>query len=299
MENSFCSPSVAVLLATHHPEKFLLDQIKSIQNQVDVNITVYWGDDGSTPDERERVRGLLQGTRYVEVPISSEGASHNFFALLNSAVKEEYFAFADQDDIWLPRKLSTHIQALKKFEAIPAISHSNSALLYGDSIKTKKSRCQKHQIRTLLVENCCQGCTMVLNSKARAKVLSAPTEDVFWHDWWIALVISVTGCIIFVEGIDTLYRQHENNAIGHPSFRRRAYRSMTRGSGLLSKQATALQKYFGAEIENLSSIELEKWQSLCTPSRIRRLSAIIHDVRRRQNYLEDVARRILNFVRIP
>ena len=47
------------------------------------------------------------------------GFSKNFFSLLcNSSSKSSYYAFADQDDIWDPNKLTKGIEFLSKFSNV-------------------------------------------------------------------------------------------------------------------------------------------------------------------------------------
>jgi glycosyltransferase involved in cell wall biosynthesis len=292
-------PKVAVLLATHNPDFYLEEQVASIAFQIGVDVTIYWGDDHSPSDITERIRNTLGKTNYVEIKIETEGSAGNFLSLLREVKEEEFVAFADQDDIWLPNKLITHIEALRKFSNKPAVTHSNSVILKDGTFKSKKNICSSHTLKSLLVQNCCQGCTMVLNQKARRIVLDKTPSDVAWHDWWVAQLIAVYGKIIFVNGVDTLYRLHENNSIGYPSIFVRIMKIGRYKRGQLAKQGKLLENELLKDNNLNLDDTFKNWNKLCSPNRRTRIVACIVDHRRRKSLVEDFARRVLTIYRVP
>ena len=98
---------IAVLMCTYNGEKYLKEQIDSIQNQKGVSVFIYVRDDGSkdkTIDilEEYQQKGGLKWFRCKNV-----GPAVGFMELLYQTARNDfdYFAFSDQDDIWLETKL--------------------------------------------------------------------------------------------------------------------------------------------------------------------------------------------------
>ena len=142
------TPLVAVLLATNNPSDYIEDQIESIRLQKNVRTIIYWGDYKSSTHTKEKVKKLLAGFEYREYEILESGPAANFFFLLEQS-KEEYIAFADQDDVWLPNKLANQVQLLQKSSEIPSLAHSNSEVLLGDKRLSKLSHCKNHDFFSL------------------------------------------------------------------------------------------------------------------------------------------------------
>lgn len=290
-------PTVAVLLATHKPGDYIYPQILSIKNQVDVNIQIYWGDFGSSLEEKERIREHLSGCQVTEINIASSGPANNFFTLLRES-EEEYVSFCDQDDIWLPNKTINQITILRNAGQKPALVHSNSAVLRKELISNKQIICLDHSFNSLAFYNCCQGCTMTLNKAAREVILKNIPSEIIWHDWWAALVISLTGEIFFSEDTDTLYRLHDSNAIGIPTKMRKVTRYICRKPGLVSYQIQNALSLYG-HMAPLDDNELLQIKRITSPNRVDRFVGAIKDVKRRQKAHEDLMRRILLVIKQP
>ena len=112
---------IDIVLATYNGQKFLAEQIKSIQlnhgYQRWINRIII-SDDSSTDQTQEIVANLSkQDAKITWVTNSShkKGPKFNFhFGLTQS--KAPYIMLCDQDDIWLPHKIEESIQALQKAE---------------------------------------------------------------------------------------------------------------------------------------------------------------------------------------
>ena len=229
------TPLVAVLLATNNPSDYIEEQIQSIRLQKNVKTVIYWGDYQSSTHTKKKIRKLLGGFDYREYEILESGPAANFFFLLKQS-KEDYIAFADQDDVWLPNKLANQVHLLQKSSEIPSLAHSNSDVLLGGNQLSKSSYCKNHDFFSLAVSNCCQGCTIMINAAARQRLLSSLPAKIVWHDWWIALVISLTGRVYFGINTEVLYRIHERNTIGIPGRWKRIQNYLKRPSGLVAYQ---------------------------------------------------------------
>ena len=110
---------VAILMSTYNGEKYLDEQIGSILAQEGVDVTLYIRDDGSSDRTAEIIKYYCK--RYHNVSFTQGenlGVGNSFMQLVYDAKDVyDYYAFADQDDIWLRDKLSV-LQA--NIEAYPA-----------------------------------------------------------------------------------------------------------------------------------------------------------------------------------
>src|SRR5437868_8067638 len=101
----FMSCIVNILLPTHNGAKFLSGMLESISAQSYRDIILTIRDDGSTDETYSLLSAWAAGRPSVCVSSGKNlGAMRSFFHLLQSARDSDYFAFADQDDVWLPEK---------------------------------------------------------------------------------------------------------------------------------------------------------------------------------------------------
>ena len=253
------SGRVNVLLATYNGSRFLREQLQSIESQTFPIARITVRDDGSTDDTpalmEEWAAGrtdalLLRGPRV--------NVTKNFFALLASPDKDsDFFAFSDQDDVWLPDKLGSAISALSGHGVDEPVMYCSRLEYVDESLRhLGYSRIPRRvDFGNALVENVATGCTVVLNRRARDLVVERLPEKAVVHDWWCYLVISAFGQVIYDPVPHIKYRQHENNVIGGTSsfprmLSRRVSRFLGAGRGTkrLSDQALEFQKCFGGAL---------------------------------------------------
>ena len=106
-----------MLLAAYNGTPFLEEQISSICGQLAVDVDIYISIDPSIDGTEELVRKIQISNPSIFVVSSGQhfgSAGKNFYHLINSVdvTKYDYVAFADQDDIWLPNKLSSAVNFL-------------------------------------------------------------------------------------------------------------------------------------------------------------------------------------------
>jgi hypothetical protein len=64
-----------------------------------------------------------------------------------------------------------------------------------------------------MVSNTVTGCTALINRALLHKALPVPADAVM-HDWWLSLVASCFGQLLFVDKSLVQYRQHDRNTLG-------------------------------------------------------------------------------------
>jgi hypothetical protein len=144
----------------------------------------------------------------------------NFLSLLcDPAVRGAVYAFSDQDDIWLPDKLSRARRFLMNAPAgQPAVYCSRTQLIdeNGAAIGLSPLFKKPPSFRNALAQSIAGGCTMVLNEAARQLLLRAGADVVCAsHDWWVYLAVTAVGGTVCYDAVPSIcYRVHAHNVIG-------------------------------------------------------------------------------------
>lgn len=107
-------------MATFNGKNFLESQIESILQQKCVEIEIDVLDDGSTDGTLEMLEEMLLIGKIHSLHKSNHiGPTEAFFKLLVEAEQADFYAFSDQDDIWLPSKLRSQVAVI--IDTIPTL----------------------------------------------------------------------------------------------------------------------------------------------------------------------------------
>jgi glycosyltransferase involved in cell wall biosynthesis len=216
-------PHIAILMATYNGARFLSEQLETIRAQVHSNWSLWASDDGSrdtTLTTLKAFQGTCDTHRVSIVNGPRQGFVRNFLSLAcNTAIEADYFAFCDQDDIWLPDKLGRAVTLLDDNPADkPAVYTGRTEIMTEDGVVTGLSPlfARKPDFRNALVQSIGGGNTIVFNRAARDLLLMAGADlDVPSHDWWCYLAVSACGGHVIYDPQPCLrYRQHGANIIG-------------------------------------------------------------------------------------
>ena len=123
--------SVAVIMSTYNGEKYLGEQIDSILNQKDLEVTLFVRDDGSSDGTKNILEKYARDNGKIHINFGvNAGVGNSFMNALYSVPDTfDYYAFADQDDIWLENKL---------FQAVKALQESGKMLYASNQENTDK-----------------------------------------------------------------------------------------------------------------------------------------------------------------
>lgn len=218
-------PLISILMAVYEPRlDWLREQLESLEAQTYPNLRLYVWDDCSptVPFEEieELVRECIRSFPY-EIHRNPENLGSNLtFERLTREAEGEYFAYCDQDDVWLPEKLAVLQKEMEDSGALLVCSDmyiiDGEGRQRADSI-TKIRR--RHRFRSgtglaegLLISNFVTGCTMLVRSGA-AKA-AAPFCPHMVHDHYIALCCAAAGAVISLPAPWIRYRVHGGNQTG-------------------------------------------------------------------------------------
>ena len=209
--------SLYIMMSTYNGEKFLDEQLKSIyQQETEVTVTVYIRDDGSKDGTKAIIDKWSNSLQIVFIQGENAGPANSFWELLHYVpLDADYYAFADQDDVWDANKIQSAVSRLG-FSPIPGLYFSNARLVDKNlkflNINTQK-RTPVVTIPSQIVCGSALGCTMVFNVEAIKVVRKAKITTVAMHDWIVMLHVLATGKVIYDPIPRISYRQHDNNVV--------------------------------------------------------------------------------------
>jgi len=293
--------TVEILLSTFNGTKYLPELLESVWAQDYPDIALSVRDDGSTDGTPTLIAECAAARPKVSVtPGPNLGAGTSFLTLLGSvSPASRYAAFCDQDDVWLPGKLSAGVSALQEFEG-PALYCAAVNLVSADlsAIRVHRRCVRGPSFENALVENIATGCTIVINRPAIDLLGSRLPKDFLMHDAWCYLVVAGCGHVVYDPKPRVLYRLHRSNAIGvgrtlWAEWSGRARRQFRDGrERVLSRQAEELRRLYGKDlspdaVRSLGEflVAQSQWQN--------RLRYAIRGAAHRQRPLDDWIYRLL------
>lgn len=215
--------SVHILMGVHNGAAFLGEQLMSLSEQSHKVWHLTVSDDGST-DETPVVMADFAAQHTGAVTLKTgpkQGFSANFMQLIRDLPAQPgHVTFADQDDIWMPDKITRGMAALADSGTQPTLYCCRRWYWTPDTDQRSASPgiTQPCTFRNALIENVASGNTIVLNPAAAelARVAAQRVQAVYAHDWWLYLLITgAGGRVVFDNGAPSLlYRQHDSNVIG-------------------------------------------------------------------------------------
>lgn len=217
---------VEVLMATRNSADFLEPMIESLLAQTHDDFQLVVSDDCSTDATQEILARLAPRFRHPprlilrETPSGS--ASANFGSLLAQSTGD-YVFLADHDDIWLPGRIAADLVLLRAAEErsgrdTPILVHRDLAVIDGDGSSTLPSYWAFKKIvpeagarlSTALMHGTVTGCAAAMNQALVRRAGAVPPEAIM-HDWWLNLVATAFGEVIWDRTPQTRYRIHGRN----------------------------------------------------------------------------------------
>ncbi len=202
-------------MSTYNGEAFLREQLDSLLGQIGVSVQVLVRDDGSS-DKTMEILSEYKNLGYIEVIQGSNiGWRKSFMELVYSAPDSDYYAFCDQDDIWLPEKLSVAVEQLEhNSDSTPSLYGSNLYYYQSGEIKGKLNLNSNYTKQSSLIRTLTAGCTLVFNKQLKDLMSQRRPSYIEAHDSWTFLVALFLGKVIYDDNAYIKYRQHDNNQIG-------------------------------------------------------------------------------------
>lgn len=224
LKENLQKPKFVVFLAAYNGMVYVESQVKSILQQINVDVHIFISVDRSTDGtENFLEKWSLTEPRLTLLPFGLHfgGAGPNFYRLLRDVDLNgfDYLSFADQDDIWHPDKLwQAHCLMMEH----GALGYSSNVTAFWSSGKTQLvNKAQPQRSLDFMFEAAGPGCTYVLKN-VLALSLQRMVRDsvenllrVGYHDWLIYAFARANDYKWVIDDWSSMqYRQHANNQIG-------------------------------------------------------------------------------------
>lgn len=223
-------PLVTVLMSTYNGEKYLAEQIDSILAQKNVRVHLVVRDDGSKDSTTDLLKWYQENGDLEWFGGKNLGYTESFMELCVHASKADYYAFADQDDVWLSDKLENALKQLTPFQSIPALCVGEWTVVDENlhpmrdpapalAFSVEKMRCASKEIvqKAACAMNhvTSSGCLQVWNNPLQEILCGRDYPHMpIGHDVIVGMVAILCGQFIPYRGSGILYRQHGNNTSG-------------------------------------------------------------------------------------
>lgn len=205
---------ISVALAAYKGEKYIEEQLLSILPQLSASDEIIVSDDrpgGAT--ERIVKRIMADDPRVVYVEGKGRGVVQNFVNAIRYCRGDKIF-LCDQDDVWLPNKVSAVMEAFD--EGATLVLH-NAYVTDKDLNITDYSffekRGSKKGFWRNIIKNSYMGCCMAFDRKLLKKIMPIP-RYIPMHDQWIGLMGEKYGKVKFIDTPLIYYRVHGGNVTG-------------------------------------------------------------------------------------
>ena len=211
--------TVTVIMSSYNGSSFIERQIKSIYNQKDVSINCFIRDDGSSDNTLQILTELQKEYANLSFIVGDNvGWEKSFLIALSLAPQADYYAFADQDDIWFDNKIINGLNQLAQYPDNEVVMfHCNKISVNGDLTPLS------HQIKRLsrpinrqnaVVQEYAQGCSIIFNNAAKNLLTRRLPIEKIAHDFWVGLVCFMFGHVIYDCNPYFYHINYGNNASG-------------------------------------------------------------------------------------
>ncbi|MEG1886737.1 MAG: glycosyltransferase [Oscillospiraceae bacterium] len=214
---------ISVVMACYNGEKYILEQMDSINSQTLLPDEVVICDDCSTDNTAQIVRNFIEekglSNWHFSVNPKNIGYCLNFYGGIMRA-KGDVIFLSDQDDIWLPEKLRKMSVAMED-ESISALS-SRYVVVNGRGEEIDSGNIPymgtvfDNSIEEISIDSqigCSwvRGFSMCFRSNLKQYMKPLDFKSLLSHDWYISMLAALSGRSCFLNTVLTKYRYHESN----------------------------------------------------------------------------------------
>ncbi|MBB6127048.1 glycosyltransferase family 2 protein [Mucilaginibacter lappiensis] len=202
--------NVSVCMATYNGERYILQQVESILNQLDADDELIVSDDGST----DRTLDILNEFTDKRIKIFSNKNQKGPVGNFENAIRNsngQYIFLADQDDVWFDTKIKVMVSYLQRYDVVncdcKVVDDSLNVICpsYFQYISSGVGFIKNLKTNTYM-GNC-----MAFKRNTLDVVLPFP-KNIPNHDLWIGAVADLFYKPYFIPEVLGLHRRHDHNA---------------------------------------------------------------------------------------
>lgn len=216
-------PQVAVIIPTYNRAAWVAEAIESILSQTMGDLEIVVTDDGSTDETPDVVRRFGRPVRYLWQPNAGQGAARNRGIRETNA---EFVSFLDSDDVWLPDKLASDLEALKAHPRAALVSSNVEYIsATGTHVAFRNERPPSGPVLVeLAMHNFVTTSTVTLRRQEFLEVggFSEDRDMRGSEDWEAWMRLAVAHELVFCPRVTARIRVHRDRAMSNADGMRRA-----------------------------------------------------------------------------
>lgn len=200
---------ISVVMAVYNGRAFLNKQLESVLIGLTPGDELIVIDDASTDGSLALLNDIVNPLVKVYSNPVNLGVVKSFERGLQMVSNEIVF-LSDQDDVWLPDKVSVMCKYLQYVDLV--VSDCKVVDINLDILQTSffAMRNSRSGLFLNLWRNRYLGCCMAFRRELLKYALPFPA-NIPMHDWWLGLVAEVFGRVAFISMPLILYRRHGGN----------------------------------------------------------------------------------------
>lgn len=202
--------NISVIMASYNGEKYILEQINSIINQLKDTDELIISDDIST-DNTLNIVSKFKNKNIKVVQGKQSGVADNFMNALSHA-KNEIILFSDQDDIWLDGKLEKVRSFFVDHNETQVVMHNAGYIDERGKIKSSDiftDRKARHGFIRSIIYSTYYGCCMGVRKKYLKTLM--PIPNYVMYDQYIGMCSEMDKSSNFIDEILIYHRHHTGN----------------------------------------------------------------------------------------
>lgn len=228
--------SVLIMMTTYNGETYLRAQLDSLLAQDNGDFTLAVQDDGSTDATNAILEEYATHDKRIRL-FSNNSGRHgvffNFHTLINrfktDSEQFDRYMFCDQDDIWLPHKISAFLAAMdRQPDGLPALLYADMNLIDKDGSVTCESLNRLYgldgkNLYSVFFSHKLYGCNLMMNRELFQRIppidLNLPGAEILSHDNLAAKYAMACGTMQFIPEVLMSYRRYGGNVTAEQSYR--------------------------------------------------------------------------------
>ena len=250
---------ISIALATYNGSQYLAEQLQSYLDQDRMPDELVISDDCSTDETCNLIEKFSESApfdvRFIRQP-KQLGYVANFDCALGMATGDLIF-LSDQDDVWLPQKISELCEFIEKKPDFLLIL--NDAEITNDDLsRTGLTKLGQLRLAGSPDSAFVMGCCCAIHRELLDLGLPVP-EGVKGHDNWLVDFSNGLHTTAVVEKVLQLYRRHDSNESS-------VIANSTRRVNRIDRIKRQVSRAFSREADSLAEIEIshtEQLQGLC------------------------------------
>ena len=198
---------ISVCIATYNGEKFLREQLMSILSQLSAEDEIIISDDNSQDSTISIIEAIKSPLLHLYVNSGERGYTANFENALR------YVFLADQDDIWMPDKVSVCVKFLQSYSLIisDGIIIDENGNKIGESFYEQRK--SKKGLFNALLRFSFLGCCLAFRKEILQRAMPFPADHLLCtHDNWLTLIGMMYYKSIVIDDKLICYRRHSANS---------------------------------------------------------------------------------------